>query len=254
MATTRIPGVLFTIIFVRPWHMKPAPTIATRMGFPCSARALRAVSTRITGTSFRLGGRCKRRPESYALRILTDSKTHLSLQLSLDPVKQGKLLVLLGDHRYRQRPRQVETRVIVHEATFRVRRIELANLIACIRIVAERLIAMGKTLRNVKCALVVLVQLNRHVLQIGRALRTQIHNDVENCTTGAAHQLALGRRRILEMHAAQRSLLEIGCEVGLGNDRFQPMSLEFILAKRSREEASRVLPALQIDNKSTFKL
>ena len=45
IATTRMPGVLLTIWLVRPWHMKPAPTMPTRMGRSCSARAFSAVST-----------------------------------------------------------------------------------------------------------------------------------------------------------------------------------------------------------------
>src|SRR5262245_41351421 len=108
---------------------------------------------------------------------------------------------------------------------------------------------MRKALGNIERALIFLVQLDRHMLEVRGTLRTQVDNDVKDGAACAADELGFGRRRKLEMHAAQRPFFYIGCDIGLGDDGLQPVRLEFVLTKGPREKASRVFPALQVNNK-----
>src|SRR6266850_4373272 len=92
MAAIRIPGTLFSIWFVSPCPMKPAPTIPTRMGFPCSWRALSALSTMIMVSS------------PCGLAVVR----HPPLQLRLDLVERLPGAVLRGDFSDGQRPLEAE--------------------------------------------------------------------------------------------------------------------------------------------------
>ena len=65
---------------------------------------------------------------------------------------------------------------------------------------------MGEALRHVERAHVVGIELDGDVLEVGWALRPQIDDDVEDGAARAAHDLGLGRRRVLEVHAAERAL------------------------------------------------
>src|SRR4029453_9293420 len=118
----RMPGTELTIWFVSPWHMKPAPRIATRTGRPCSARALRALSTMIMSSSHR----------------------HAALELAFDLRERLPHLVLLGDHRDRKRPGQVEAWIAVVQPPLRAGRVELADLVARLGRVPQDLVAVGE--------------------------------------------------------------------------------------------------------------
>ena len=65
---------------------------------------------------------------------------------------------------------------------------------------------MREALRHVEGAHRVGVELDGDVLEVGGALRAQIHDDVEDGAPRAAHELGFGGRRILEVHAAKRAL------------------------------------------------
>jgi hypothetical protein len=99
-----------------------------------------------------------------------------------------------------------------------------------------------------------LTQLGSDVLQVGRAFWTQVYDDIEDCAASAAYEFCLRRRWKLEMHTTQRAFPVVEGDIDLGNDLFQAMRFEFILAKGSREKASRVLAPLEIDHKCTFQL
>ena len=75
----------------------------------------------------------------------------------------------------------------MHETALTIRRVELANLVARLRAVAQRLITMREALWHVEGAAVLLVQLDGNVLEVGRAFRPQIYDDVENRAACAAH-------------------------------------------------------------------
>ena len=85
--------------------------------------------------------------------------------------------------------------------------VELPDLVAGLGVVLEHLVAVGEALRHVERAMVVRGQLDLDVLEVGRALRPQVDDDVQDRAPGSPDQLGLGRRRILEVHPAQRALV-----------------------------------------------
>jgi hypothetical protein len=92
------------------------------------------------------------------------------------------------------------------------------------------------------------------MLQVRVALWAQVDNDVEDGATHAANELGLGRGRILKVHAANRTLLAIVRDIGLGDERLQPVCLEFMLAESAGKEAPRIFPSLQVNDKSALEL
>src|SRR5437016_5058706 len=91
------------------------------------------------------------------------------------------------------------------------------------------------------------------MLKIGRALGTQIDDDVENRAASGSHQLAFGGWRELEMHSPHCPLLDIESDVGLRDGGVQPMCFEFFLTKGAGKIAARILPAFEIENESTLE-
>ena len=126
----------------------------------------------------------------------------------------------------------------MHETALTIRRVELADLVARLRAVAQRLITMREALWHVEGAAVLLVQLDGNVLEVGRAFRPQIYDDVENRAACAAHQLGFRRWGKLEMHSAQRPLLKVVRDICLRDDRLESLSGEFFLAEGACEKAS----------------
>ena len=110
----------------------------------------------------------------------------------------------------RQRPLEPEPRVVEAQAALRLRRVELADLVARLGAVLEHLVAVREPLRHVERAMIVGGQLDRDVLEVRRALRTQVDDDVEDRPARAAHELRLRSRRELEVHPAERPLCS-GC-------------------------------------------
>src|SRR4029077_19914396 len=101
---------------------------------------------------------------------------------------------------HRQRPLEAEAGIVVHQAALVSGGVELADLVARLRVIAQCLITVGEALWHIKGAAVLLVQLDRNVLKIGRAFRTEVHYDVEDRAPCATPQLRLSRRGKLEMH------------------------------------------------------
>src|SRR5260370_11520833 len=133
-------------------------------------------------------------------------------------------------------------------------RIELANLITGVCAIGKDLIPVRKAFRHIKRPLVLLIQFNGDVLKIGRAFRTQIDNDVKNCAARTAHQLCFGRRRVLKMHTAHSSFLDVRGQVRLRDSWLQSVRGEFILAESARKKSAGVLPAFKVDNKGSSEL
>src|SRR5258705_2141093 len=229
MAAIRIPGTLFSIWFVSPCPMKPAPTIPTRMGFPCSWRALSALSTMIM--------------EITPCGLAVDR--HPPLQLRLDLVERLPGAVLRGDFSDGQRPLKDEAAIVERQPAFGVRRVELADVVAGLGAVFQDLIPVREALRHVERAVVVGAELDRDVLQVRRALGAQVHDDVVDGAARGTHQLRLRRRRELEVHAAHGALLAVEGDVGLGHHGLQAVPLELALGKNAGEEPPAVLPAVQ---------
>src|SRR5215468_4283641 len=111
--------------------MKPAPTIPTRMGLPCSWRALSALSTMI-----------------MAFPPARPSNRHPQLQLRLDLVERLPGAVLRGDLPDGQRPRKSEAAIVERQPALGVRRVELSDVVARLGAVLQHLVSMGKSLRD----------------------------------------------------------------------------------------------------------
>ena len=135
-----------------------------------------------------------------------------------------------------------------------IRRVEFADLIAGVGAVAQCLIAMPEALRHVEGRHIVLVELDRDMLEIGPALRPKVDDDVEDGTPRASYQLGLGRRRILKVHPPKCAFLQVRSDIGLGDDGFQPVLTELILAEGACEKTSLVVPAFEVDDEGAFEL
>src|SRR3954466_5643011 len=158
-----MPGTLWTIWFVSPCPMKPAPIMPTRMGLPSSSRALRALSTMI---------------------IRSSAQRHPAFHFAFDLREVLPRRVLRRHHADRQRPAEPQARVDRREAALLAGRVELAHLVAGLGAVLERLVAVREPLRHVQRAVVVRRELDGDVLQVGRALRAQVDDDVEDLAAG----------------------------------------------------------------------
>ena len=217
--------------------MKPAPISATRIGRPSASRRRRAVSTMITA------------PPSIA------PIGHPALELVLDLRERRPRGVLLGDlaspaaassgrgpdRTATGRPRRPACRTRRPDSSSRSRPRAPGSRARS---------APGRTARG-RCRR----ELDLDVLQVRRALRAEVDDDVEDRAARAAHELGLGGRRELEVHPAQRALAR------LLNARFawaitgsQAVLLELVLAERPREEAAVVLPALEVDDEGAGEL
>src|SRR5262245_20723673 len=235
MAATVMPGVVLMMRLATPWHMKPAPRMPTRIGLPCSARAPNAVSTINMPLS------C----EAERGDALLDRRFR-SLEAVVVPV-------LLRDERDRQRPRKSEARIGVVQTALGARGVELSDLIAHVGLVAQRLVAVREPLRHVQPGEVVLGELHRDVLEIRRALRPQIDDDVDDRAAGTANELRLGHRGELKVHPANRSLARVRSDIRLRDERLQPVFGEFLLTERASEEPAFVAERRHVDQERAFQ-
>src|SRR3989449_9874674 len=216
--------------------MKPAPIMPTRIGLPCSSRAWRALSTMIMTFP---------RPASNG---------HPSLQLRLDVCQELPAVVLRRDFGDGKRPFQAEPGIVVHQPALRARRIELAHLVARLRPVLEDLVPVREPLGHIQTTVVVGRELNGDVVEIGGALRPQVYDDVEDGSPGAPHEFGLGRGRELEVHPAHRALLLIESNIGLGDERLEPVLSELSLAEDPGKEAPVVLAAIHVEDEGALEL
>src|SRR5271165_2950534 len=107
---------------------------------------------------------------------------------------------------------------------------------------------MRKTLGYVNPALVPGGKLNRDVSQIGRRLRPQIYDNIENGAADTTHIFRLRHRRQLEVHASDGPTPSVRTNIRLRHWRFQPTSGKLVLAKQPREKAPFVLLPRQIND------
>src|SRR4051812_41277297 len=248
MAAMRMPRTLLTIWLVRPWPMKPAPTMPTRIALPCASWAASARSTMIMFPLLELrpAGHARRGQSPLLRRYELDR--HPALQLGLDLIEPRPGLVLVGDLADRQRPREAKPRIVPGETALGSRRVELAHLIAGLRPVFERLVPVPETLGDVERAMVVGAQLDGDVLEVGRALGPEVDDDVQDRPAGRADELRLRSGRVLEVHPPHRSLALVEGDVRLRDHRLEAVIGELALAERAGEEAAVVLAALDVDD------
>src|SRR6185437_10576785 len=132
--------------------MNPAPSIPTRIGRPSASRALSALSMMIMAS-------------------LLSGRRHAASNFGLHFIEELPLSVLGREGGHRQRPAQPQSGVIVLEAPFHGWRIELADVISGLGAIAEALVAVRKAFWNVERAVVVLVEFDRRMPEVGVRLR-----------------------------------------------------------------------------------
>src|SRR2546426_433769 len=227
----RMPGTLWTIWFVSPWPMNPAPIMPTRIGLPCSSLAFRALST----------------------RIMIASRSHPLPHLSLDLRQVLPGGVLRRDDGDRQRPLQPQARIEWRKPAFAAGRVGFAHLVARLGRVFQGLIPVREAFGHVQGPVPVGAQLQGDVLQERRALGPQVHDDVEDRPAGGADQLRLGVRRILEVHASQRALPLVERDVRLRNHGLEAVFGELPLTEGAGEKAALVLAPFHVDDEGTLQ-
>ena len=65
---------------------------------------------------------------------------------------------------------------------------------------------MRKALRNKELTMIIFSQFHRHMLAVCWRTFTDIHGNIQHSTLHASHQLALGKRRSLEMQATHYTI------------------------------------------------
>ena len=113
---------------------------------------------------------------------------------------------------------------------------------------------MCEAFGHVESSVVVRGELDRDVVEVGRAFGAQVDDDVEDRASRAPDELRLGRRRVLEVHAPHGAFTSIEGDVRLGDDRFEPVLLELVLAKRTGEEPAIVLFEIEVDDECALEL
>ena len=78
-------------------------------------------------------------------------------------------------------------------------------------------------------------------VQKGRRTASQVHRDIEDLAAQAAHELDLGMRRMLEMHAANRAAPRGQGVVDLGDRLPEPSRVQFVGAEEALEKSA-VIP------------
>ena len=112
----------------------------------------------------------------------------------------------------------------------------------------EGLAAVRDAFGHVEHAAVVLSELHGIPLPVGRQLRTQVDDHVEQRSAGRPDDLGLRVRRRLEVHAAQRAAPVIEGEIALRHHRLDAMGAEFLRQPGHREEAALVMDRLDVDH------
>ena len=195
---------------------------------------------------------CDRQMTAAAHQAMRAQLAILTLELGLDLVEVLPFGVLGRHFTDRKRPRQPEPRIGVVQTALHAWRVELSHLIACLGRVLEDLVAVREALGHVERPVVVRAELDGDVLEIRRTLGAQIDDDVEDRASRAPDELGLGGRRILEVHAPQRSLGLVESDVGLRDDRLQSVIGKLLLAERASEEAAIVLATFDVDDEGAL--
>ena len=105
-------------------------------------------------------------------------------------------------------------------------------------IVGQRLKTVGKAFRDQQRPAVVRRQAFRVPVQKGRRVGAQIHRHIPHLAADAAHQLHLGMRRMLEVHAAHRAARRRVGVVDLGDGLGPAGSGQFFSAEQARQKTA----------------
>ena len=91
-------------------------------------------------------------------------------------------------------------------------------------------------------------ELDRDVLPVGRRVRTEVHDDVDDPALRATHQLGLRHRRRLVVHAADGPGQPVERDVALHHRRIEALFGELVDAEAAGEEPAVVHDALEFDD------
>ena len=84
--------------------------------------------------------------------------------------------------------------------------IEVITLILEYRSLRQHSKAMRKALRNKELTMIIFRQFHRHMLTLCRRTLADIQGNIQHPTLHTSHQLALGKRRSLEMQATHYAI------------------------------------------------
>ena len=145
------------------------------------------------------------------------------------------------------RPFDRQRGIVEAQAALGLRRVERAHHIEHARAVAERLIAVREVLRHVHHEAVGVRQFGAEGVQIGWRTLAHVDDDVVDRALDASHELDLGLRRTLEMHAAHRAGAHVAADIALDVRGLEPLPGKFLRAEGAGEQAALVNARLEVD-------
>ena len=114
--------------------------------------------------------------------------------------------------------------------------------------IGEGLETVREALGHVKCGPIRFRKLDGEVGEVGRRLRAQVDDHVEDAAPCAAHHFRFGGRGNLKVQAAYGSGATRERDVRLSYHGFQSVCREFVLTERPREKSALVLACLEFQH------
>ena len=135
-------------------------------------------------------------------------KVKLDLKRTLKLGKPRVPEVLVGQYGLVSRDSPVDSQTLVQNAYAPVslRVVELVALVLEDRGLGQDGKAVGEALGNEKLPVVILRELHRDVLPVGRAAFADVHCDIQHGAAHTPHQLALGEGRALKVQATHHAV------------------------------------------------
>src|ERR1700752_1508674 len=112
---------------------------------------------------------------------------------------------------------------------------------------------MRESFWNIDCAMIIFGQFNFNMLEVGRAFRAKVDNDVNDGAPCTTYCFCLRRWRKLKVHSPKRTFVMIEGYVSLGDRGLQSMRSKFLLAESSCEDPAIVASRLDLNDISTFQ-
>ena len=116
--------------------------------------------------------------------------------------------ILLGKISVFRRNAPIDTKRFIQDrdTPISLRVIEVITLILKYSSFRQHSETMRKTLRNKELTMIIFRQFHRHMLTVCRRTLADIHGNIQHSTLHASHQLAMGKRRSLEMQATHHTI------------------------------------------------
>ena len=117
---------------------------------------------------------------------------------------------------------------------------------------------MSKTLRNKELTMIIFSQFHSHMLTISRGAFANIYCNIEYSAFYASHQLALGKRRSLEMQATHHTItahtLIILAELYLVAHQWLHLLFKLTLAEALEEIASSISKQARLNDEYAINI